>query len=180
MYTHTQRDRQSCPCTTHGLLTEVTAKGLQLPRTRPWLHLRAHGGKSILDMHTHTHTHTQAHIYIHTHIQRQAIKSIYHSRPVVCSYGEMITNTSHGTFASLARPPRQVHVRYTHTHTHTHTHTERDRSASQTTTHGLLSAVTVNLLQLPPTKYSLQLCAHSGKSISDIHKNTHKHSHTDR
>jgi hypothetical protein len=112
----------------------------------------------MLDKHTHTHKHTQ----------RQASKSMYHARHLLCSYGVMIATTTHETFAALALPLWQVHGRYAQTQTHTHT----DMPARPCTTQGFLSAVTAKLLKIPRTRTSLDLSAQSGKSMW-IYTNTH-------
>jgi hypothetical protein len=121
IYTHTERDQQ-----------------LYLQRTAPCLQLRPnycnYNARDIRCTWAPTAASTfYFYIYIHiqTHTQRQASKSIYHARLLVCSYGEMIASKTHENFAAHARPQRQVHVPlyiniYIHTYIYiyTHTHTE--------------------------------------------------------
>jgi hypothetical protein len=106
IYTHTHnRDKPASTSNTHGPLYAVTAKLLQQPRKRNSLQLCAHSGKSMLFLiYIYIHIHTHIYIYTITHIQRQASKSIYHVRPLVCIYGDMIATTTHEIFAALARP----------------------------------------------------------------------------
>jgi hypothetical protein len=126
-YTHRETDQQvhvprTESCLRYGEMIATTTHETFAAHARPQrqVHVR----------YTHTHTHIYIYIYkyIYTHTQTQASKSMYHARPLVCSYVEMIAITTQETFAALAHPQRQVKIRYIHTHTH------RDRPASPCTT----------------------------------------------
>jgi hypothetical protein len=104
-YTHTQRQASKSMyharpvvCSYGEMITNIThGTFASLARPQRQVHVR----------YTHTHTKTQ----------RQSSKSMYYARRLACSYGEMIANTTHENFSTLAGPQRQVHDRYTHTHT---------------------------------------------------------------
>jgi hypothetical protein len=73
--------------------------------------------------------HKHTHIYTHTHTetgQQVDISSTAH----FLELREIITSTTHETFATIVPPQRQLYVRYTNTHKNTH----RERPASPCTT----------------------------------------------
>jgi hypothetical protein len=121
----------------------------------------------------------QVHVrYTHTYTNppRQSSKSMYHARRLVCSYGEMIANTTHENFVALARPKRQVHVDiYTHTHPHTHTETGHQIHLPHTTT----------CLQLRRNDCNFHArdfrctCEPTAASPCYVHTQTHTHTHTE-
>jgi hypothetical protein len=87
-HTHTHRDRPASPCTTHGPLSAVTAKRMQIPCARHSLQLRAHSGMYMLILYIYiyiyTNTHTHIYIYIHTHTHTETGQQIHVARTASC------------------------------------------------------------------------------------------------
>jgi hypothetical protein len=112
IYTHTHIVRPASPSTTHCPMSADTAKLLQY-HSREFQSTfppKAENPYFFIYIYRHTHIYTYTHTHTHTH--RQTSKSIYHTRPLLCSYGQLIATTTHATFDPHKRPSRQVHVLY--------------------------------------------------------------------
>jgi hypothetical protein len=142
---------------------------LELPRTRPSIHLRAQGCKSILLF---IYIYTDTYKYIHTHTHTPASTCTIH--------GSLSAVTSN--WLQLPRTRISIHLRpqggksillYIHTHTYILIHKHTDRPAIQSTTHSSMSAVTAEWLLIPRTRLSIQLCAQHVKSMLYIYIYTH-------
>jgi hypothetical protein len=123
IYTHSHIDRQASPSTTHGPFLAVTAKWLQIPRTRPSIHLRAQVGKLML-----LYIYIYIYIYRHTHTGWPASPSTTHGPflAVTAKLLQLQSTRIRSIWAPKAASPYYYIYIYiyicTHTHTHTHTH----------------------------------------------------------
>jgi hypothetical protein len=85
LYTQTHRKRPADPSTTHGHLSAVLAKGLQLTSTSHSLHLPSHIGKYILiSIYKYIQIHTHTYIYIHTRTHTETDQQVNLPRAAPC------------------------------------------------------------------------------------------------